>query len=660
MSMSYEVNKFPLEVEDYFPFEPRAGQTLMANEIYYGILSKNHIAIEGAAGLGKTVTCLSALLPICKREGLTLLYAARTHSQMRRVIEELNTICKKKNRQITGVTLQGRTNMCLNPRVRNVRSLEAMDLCRILRRDNKCRWYERLKVKELGKVSGCFSSDYLVEYGRKSLICPYFLGKKLIQYCDVIALTYVYLINPHIRRLFLNSLNQNLNKCVIVFDECHNVPQLTMNAMSTSISSRGLTRAIHEYERYDLEGKFTKIKSLLSHFATYLNELSRAYGTVDGEEEIPIDKQTIINYLFKFTSEFSLDLYMFSQKVQQFGRMIIQKKLEARSIPYSSIHHFGLFLERFIHTIKDPKYLHYAIISNTHIHYYIRCLDCRLILEPLKDAYSIISMSGTLEPIKAYLDICGFPETTRQKVLPSPFNHNNLRVFCVKGINTTYFNRSARLYNLLAQRCAEVVNGSIGNTAIFCASYDILESFQRKFSRLMRGVSSPLYFEQRNWSSRDNEDMIAQFKEDGRRNKKAVLIGVCGGRNSEGVDFPGSEMMTVVILGIPLARINHSTNALIDYYTRQFGIFKGKEYAYTIPGVRRANQAAGRPIRRLEDSGVIVLLDERYSYPYYRRFLSHWLSENMVFLRNKEGVLGEAVSGFFRKLKKEQEKEALK
>ena len=82
--------KFPPGVSEYFPFEARPGQRLMASEIYYGVLSGNDVAIEGAAGMGKTVTALSALLPIIKDEDLVLLYAARTHTQMRRVIEELS------------------------------------------------------------------------------------------------------------------------------------------------------------------------------------------------------------------------------------------------------------------------------------------------------------------------------------------------------------------------------------------------------------------------------------------------------------------------------------------------------------------------------------------------------------------------------------------
>jgi Rad3-related DNA helicase len=51
----------------------------------------------------------------------------------------------------------------------------------------------------------------------------------------------------------------------------------------------------------------------------------------------------------------------------------------------------------------------------------------------------------------------------------------------------------------------------------------------------------------------------------------------------------------------------------------------------------------------LTDYGVIVLLDERYTYPYYRKFLSHWLNENMVIIENEGKTLAEEVTRFYAK-----------
>ena len=48
---------------------------------------------------------------------------------------------------------------------------------------------------------------------------------------------------------------------------------------------------------------------------------------------------------------------------------------------------------------------------------------------------------------------------------------------------------------------------------------------------------------------------------------------------------------------------------------------KGWDYAYIFPAMRKTIQAAGRCIRSETDKGIIVFLDERYSWNnYYKCF----------------------------------------
>jgi DNA excision repair protein ERCC-2 len=645
-----ETHKFPHDVMAYFPFQPRPGQSMMGNEIYYGVLSRNHVAIEGAAGLGKTVTCISALLPICQREDLVLLYAARTHTQMQRVIEELATINKMRGHNMTGISMYGRANMCPNPEVREAQPNEAMELCGIFRKKKQCEWYENLKAQEIDEVRGCLTAEYIREFSIAHGICPYYLGKELLPHCRVVALTYVYLIDPFIRSIFFNNLGRGIEQCILVLDECHNLPELAMHAMSQGESDRGIKNALKEYHHFDATGKYPLVLRFLKHFQAYLTKVQEANRSESEDYEVGVDKLEIHRYLMEFVSQYSTDLYLLSTEIQRFGRQIRHLKIEAHQPPYSSILRFGLFMEHFIGTFKDPQYLHYIILSRNRTQYYIRCIDCRSVLRPLTKAHSLVSMSGTLEPIDAYLEICGFPAETRRQVLPSPFDRQNIKVIATRGIDVTYFKRTPEQYALIAERCVEVIRATPGNTAIFCASYEVLNGLLA--TPLKRGVrqAKRLFFsEKQDMTSQENDEMIAKFKQIGREGKAAVLVGVCGGRNSEGVDFPGAELYTALILGVPLARMTHSITALISYYTRQFGIWKGKEYAYTLPAFRRANQAAGRPIRTLTDYGVIVLLDERFTYPYYRKFLSHWLNENMVIIENEGKTLAEEVTRFYAK-----------
>ena len=51
------------------------------------------------------------------------------------------------------------------------------------------------------------------------------------------------------------------------------------------------------------------------------------------------------------------------------------------------------------------------------------------------------------------------------------------------------------------------------------------------------------------------------------------------------------------------------------YYQRQYGA--GFDYAYVIPAMAKAVQAAGRVIRSETDRGLIVLMDSRFVEPGY-------------------------------------------
>ena len=58
--------------------------------------------------------------------------------------------------------------------------------------------------------------------------------------------------------------------------------------------------------------------------------------------------------------------------------------------------------------------------------------------------------------------------------------------------------------------------------------------------------------------------MLEDFKSLSRR-QGAVLLGVCGGRNSEGEDYPGDYINSVIIVGIPYHMSTPSVNAKIKY-----------------------------------------------------------------------------------------------
>ena len=85
----------------------------------------------------------------------------------------------------------------------------------------------------------------------------------------------------------------------------------------------------------------------------------------------------------------------------------------------------------------------------------------------------------------------------------------------------------------------------------------------------------------------------------------------------------GDRLIGSIIVGVGLQGLSNEGNILQEYYQNKSEM--GYEYAYLYPGMNRVLQAAGRVIRREEDAGVVVLIDDRYASPAYTElFPPHW------------------------------------
>jgi len=56
-----------------------------------------------------------------------------------------------------------------------------------------------------------------------------------------------------------------------------------------------------------------------------------------------------------------------------------------------------------------------------------------------------------------------------------------------------------------------------------------------------------------------------------------------------------------------------------SYYQKKNG--KGFDFAYTFPGINKVQQAAGRVIRSEHDRGFVILIDDRFTTPGYKKIM---------------------------------------
>lgn len=96
----------------------------------------------------------------------------------------------------------------------------------------------------------------------------------------------------------------------------------------------------------------------------------------------------------------------------------------------------------------------------------------------------------------------------------------------------------------------------------FCASYNVLRALHRNgISKIVEKHGKTLFYENAKMSASKNATQLRSYKNFATSKSGAVLLGVCGGRNSEGEDFPGDLMNAVIIVGVPYQSITKRLNA---------------------------------------------------------------------------------------------------
>jgi DNA excision repair protein ERCC-2 len=619
--------------------------------VYEAVKNGEHVAIAAASGLGKTVGALSAILPLSKENGLGVLYVARTHKECDRAIEELKVI-NKFSIPVSGISIRGRSEACFNKLISKyaLDARTAMDVCRELKKRGSCSFFRKLKSGTKG-LEGALARiatqptlfSEIVEMSKELGVCAYELAKLVIGRVDVVALSYNYLFHDEIRQNLLRSSGHPLSSYVLVMDEAHNLPDVAVNVASVRISSSTLRRAEVEAKKFGLSDAYG--------FVGGVRRAVEGLGEIT-QEEVALPGSVLMKHIADQEGVGSDKLEKLLMKLHQHGESIKKSLLESGKLPKSNVHRVSSFLLKWLETSSKPDYVHILArrrhngdpdnLDATYLE--IVCLDpAETASRVLLDVHSSVSMSGTLEPIDCYIDVMGFPTGTKGYLFDTPFPRENIKVIVSKGVTTALGERSMSMYRKLSARIAEAVGSTPCNTGVFAASYDVLHGLiEADLESLIR---KPLFVESSQSTSNKNDAMIELFRKSASCGG-GVLLGVQGGRNSEGLDLPGDLLDTVVVVGVPYARPTPRVRASIDYYENKFPK-KGKEYGYDIPAVRKAAQAAGRAFRSIDDRGIVVFLDHRFARPPCIRLLPLWIRKSYDVLPDDDGILSKEMCKFY-------------
>lgn len=570
-----------------------------------------NLIVHAPTGLGKTAATLAPCLKYAIENNKVVFFLTSRHTQHKIAIDTLKEIKKKHKKDFGAISIIGKKGLCLQPGVHRLYASEFHEYCKAMREDKKCEFYMNLKSKDKLsvnaksalfdlKVINPVSTDDSLKISEKHSVCPYELSLLVAKNAKVIIGDYYYLFHPDISANFFKKIGADLNDAIIIVDEAHNLPNRLKDLFTARLSNIMIARAISEAKKY----KYESITHVLVQLSDILDEL-----TDFNDEEEFIKKEKFVDKV---------------NEVQDYQEIIADFTIAAEDIreaqKKSYIGSVADFMESWLGddegftriVSKQPGFRDQIEILS------YRCLDPSLSTKPvIEEAYSTIMMSGTLTPTSMYKELLGFEET-EEETYKSPFPQENQLNIIIPKTSTKYELRSQKQYRDIAEILAKIVNRVPGNTAVFFSSYRLRDDVYKEFNDLCKKT---VFIERPNLSKPEKHELLEKFKD--YKDTGAVLLGITAGSFGEGIDLPGDYLKVVIIVGLPLTRPDLESKALIDYYDRKFT--KGWDYGYLFPAFNKALQNAGRCIRSETDKGIIIFLDERYTWQnYYRCFPESW------------------------------------
>jgi len=247
----------------------------------------------------------------------------------------------------------------------------------------------------------------------------------------------------------------------------------------------------------------------------------------------------------------------------------------------------------------------------------LRLLDPSVISAPIfAEFHSSIIMSGTLFPTSMFADILGIDDNSRMlRTYPSPFPPENRPVYVAGDVTTLYKERSEAMYDRIARHISRACKIIPGNAAVFFPSYGMLKEIRFRIE-----TDKEIIAESQS-ANKAQKRRVLDTLTDLKGGWGGLLLGVMGGSLSEGIDYRDNLLNSVIIVGVPFAPPSLEQSQLIEYYDRKFGHGKGRDYGYNSPAINRVLQSMGRCIRAETDRAVVILLDKRFGYSNYKKYL---------------------------------------
>ena len=619
-----------------FPYESiREGQGDMVRATYRALARGVTLYASAPTGTGKTV---SALYPAVKLVG------EGKHEKVfyltpKTTTAEVAADCIKRFAEggavIRAIVLTSKERSCqVGLSCRKSRTLCKLAECNNLK-DATLKLYDMgLSVVTIGEV---------MPIAKEFSICPYELELSYSELCDVIICDINYLFDPraYIRRFFEDG-----GRYSFLIDEAHNLAERAREMYSAEMTPSKLI----ELAKSQLFDERSEIVTVLPEMVAALEEClmpalrdelrrDKDGNTVGAAHlsEIPSRAYTVIEDIMS----------LIDGELKRSYRMDDEMALERTEV----IREMYYDVKRVYDTMLafDDRYKMFLFFEGERLRFKLFAVDPGgRIRDRLERGSGAVFFSATLSPIEYYKEVLGGDRSSEMLEVGSPFVPECLSVSIMDKISTRYSERE-RTVPAIARVIAATLSARRGNYMVFLPSFEYLDIVERAFTSAYPKIRALV--QRKDMTSREKAEFLDEFnKEDG-----SYLVGFCvlGGIYSEGVDLVGDKLIGAVVVGIGLPSLSYEREAMTEYYEERFE--QGKQYAYIYPGMNRVLQAAGRVIREENDRGVIVLIDDRFDDPIYKKAIPE-LWRTMEYVEDAKG-LNERIKEFWAEVDKERDRE---
>ncbi|WP_444913067.1 ATP-dependent DNA helicase [Microbulbifer sp. PAAF003] len=591
-----------------FPFpQYRPGQRQLAVEAYRCFRDGGELVAEAPTGTGKTISTLFPAIKAIGEEKLDQLVYLTAKNSGRQMVRETIEALQASGLQLSLLEIQAREKTC------------ACNLGLCTRDDDgicpRTRgFYDRLPVAMdalLGRPQ--LTPKEIADVADQQQICPFELSLQILPWVDLVVCDFNYVFDPLVR---LTSFQDQRNRRALLVDEAHNLIDRAQEMYSAKLSRRDSRRAANACKGHSptLRRSIQSLVRAIENWIKRLQEVGVAQSrstfeggevwvtAATGEAENPESVSRAVQKVLSTVSQLIESSQSPPEEIAEWLRSVYR---------YAVIEQELCGQHKVVTRVidRDTPWQEQEIK--------LLCLNAAQFLQrSYQQNQAAILFSATLRPASYIYSQLGVEHESPYLRLPSPFQPQQQGVFLCPYIDTRYQARDRSIENLV-DIISRTFYSRAGNYLVFFPSYRYLEQVAESFKARFPEVS--LLQQLPGQGETERAEFLSGFNE----GNKSLGFAIMGGIFGEGIDYVGEKLVGTIIVGTGLPQVNVERELQRDA-AETTGIH-GFDIAYRYPGMTRVLQTAGRVIRSESDRGVIILVDSRFSEPFYwQLFPKHW------------------------------------